>query len=261
MTFWDLKLNQKWPFYALANKVVTCAYVEERVGKEYDSLLFFDTDILSTQDFNGLFSRAGYQIAAKPDDDLDNIRWLSNEPPDLFWQLICDGCQLNPEEVWEVTNQICEVPFKVFFNSGVIVKHGQNDFFKFWLQCFDRIMTDKRVFKIDYLHFFFLEQASFSLTVVKYFKKNQVNLLGYKYNYPVHLHKRIKMEEPPIIIHYHDEFYADKWTEDFPHFFSIPKEFETMLPFSRHRKSVVAKIRQVAQFQLYKLKYKYRLLS
>ena len=251
----NIKLNRDWIFYPLANKVVCSAYVEDHYNHLYENLIFLDTDILVVRDFHSLFD-GDFHLAAKSDDDLNDIRWPVNSKPNKFWSLIANGCQINDNDLWSMTNSVNPQPFNVFFNSGVIVKKDTSPFFSYWLENFKRILSDRRLFHIDYLNFFFLEQASFSLTVAKQYSKERIKELGYEFNYPVHLHAELNLEQP-ILLHYHDEFYKDRWQQSYPSMFGINDSLQQFLPLEKRSRPIQDKIVRILAFQWHKLKFKY----
>ena len=259
VTLIEPKLNTNWSFYPLSNKVLSCAYIEEKYACKYKFLIFLDTDIVVSGNINAILN-PDYEIAAKADDDLNDIIWLNDKKPNLFWELIRDGCRLKNEDIWSITSRTNKLPFKLFFNSGVIVKKASNQFFQFWLENFKRIMSDKRLFEIDYLHFFFLEQASFSLSVVKFFDKSAVNILDYEYNYPVHLLSEIGIDKRPVLIHYHDEFYETNWKSDHLSQFQMQKDLDELVPLKDKSTSITRRLSKILSFQKFKLQYKYEVL-
>ncbi|MEQ9426688.1 MAG: hypothetical protein RJQ09_19855 [Cyclobacteriaceae bacterium] len=257
------QLNFNFRFYPLANKILTASWFENRFDQEFDSLVFLDTDLLVLNDVNPLFS-PNNKLKVKPE-ERRNTGLLMAEAPNKFWKMIFEHCGVDDyQKVWEVKSSVEQEAMRALYNPSVIVKKSGNDFFQTWLHNFEKLMADKRLFKINYLQFYFIELSVFSATAVQFFRQDEIEELKHQDNYPIHLHDKIEQPARNLndinILHYHNHLrYADGLKD-----FQVSEDYEqwlsNYLPQQTLNKGLIQRVKEILSFQKHKLKYKYNLL-
>ena len=246
----DDNLNSQFVFQPMANKILATAYMEKHFHSHFDQLIFLDTDTLVLQDIT---NSSSLPMAAKPD-DLHNMAPKDN----LFWKLILERCGVKFEQLtWNVTSTVSNKQMIPYFNSGVIIKNGDNEFFQHWGDNYQRTVCDRRVFDLSNRELYFLEQAVFSATILSMFNSEQIQLLDNHMNYPLHKIKPKRSELDGIrVIHYHDQLSKSDWNsilqiseEQFPWIYES-------LPFKHGKKKPLLRLTEILNYQIHKLKYK-----
>ncbi len=256
-----INLNRHFDFYPLSNKVFVSSYVEEHYSSEFDILMFLDSDTLVLKPLDSLFNRS-FKVAIKPESD--NIVGLRvQQDPDLFWQILYENANLESSCAWSVTTSIDNVEIKAYYNSGVIVTKGSAGIFQTWKDFFLSTITDRRSFQIDYVKYYFIEQASLSMAIVKNINNTDVISLNNNFNFPLHLYDKISKPydfSSIYILHYHELLLSADWID---HFNIEPHTLQWILdnkPNNKRSVHLISRIRNILKFQVYKMRYKYHLL-
>lgn len=265
VNFIDKSLNRKTSFYAFANKVYSSQYIEEQYGNHYDNLIFLDTDTLLLRPISELLQQIGpYKVAIKPSDNSLGLGSNSQKPPSVIWKWVYEVTGVDEDNIWSLADYRDGQEIRAYFNAGVIFKFGTNLFFNAWLENFKRITQDRRFFKLSGQELFFIEQMSFSATVLKEFDKTQIKLLDNSFNYPYNLHHttlhQINSIERVKILHYHNEFNSKMWMHNLVFDSTTTNWLNEFLPFKQYTKTHFQRAREILLFQQYKLRYKYNLM-
>ncbi|MDA0195423.1 MAG: hypothetical protein O2887_05380 [Bacteroidetes bacterium] len=259
------KLNLSYKFYPLANKIFASAYCEQKFDHEFDTLVFLDTDLLVLNCVSDLFNiNPNHQVKVKPEERI-NTGQKPNEPLNVFWKMIYEHCGIHDlEKVWSVKSAVGSTQMRALYNPSLIVKKSGNGFYQQWLRNFEKVMTNIRLFEINYLQFYFIELSVFSATAVKMFKKEELDELSHVHNYPIHLHNTIenpaKRLDELTILHYHNHLRNRRELE----LFEIPDKYydwlRDYLPQQICNKPLFQRLNEIIAFQKHKLKYKYNLI-
>lgn len=256
-----LRLNQYFDFYPLSNKVFVSSYVEEKYGSEYEILMFLDSDIVVLKPLDELFGNT-FKIALKPESD--NIVGLKHkESPNLFWQMLYDSANIKPDQSWNVVTTNDNIEIKAFYNSGVVVVKKGGDIFQTWKECFLKSITDKRSFKIDYIKYYFIEQASLSMAIVKTMSKSDVLDLSNDYNYPLNPSDSMSKASDfsnISVLHHHQYLYTHDWTNQFSKSIEEHQWLLNNKPKSHRQTKTANMLASILKFQIFKMRYKYHLL-
>lgn len=253
-------LNKDYTFYPLANKIVTAAYLEKTYGQALETIAFLDSDLLITGSLSELLSNTK-PLTVKTEEKL-NVGLRPNEQPTLFWEMIYENCGITDwKKVWTITSLSEGKDMQALFNPSVVVKRSQVPFYQQWLENFEKVMCDKRLFKISFFEFYFIELAVFSATAVQMFEPENFNLIDHRYNYPLHLHDSIKNKQTNLseiaILHYHDMFENSDWTNGFEINSEMNEWLKSHVHQKRYKKTMVSRMSEILAFQVHKLKHKY----
>lgn len=256
--FIDINLNTKWYLYGFANKIYASAYIEEKFGALYDTLLFLDCDTVVLNSIEIDLLKGKYQLAIKPAEE-KFIEISKEDKITPFWKIIYDNCDVNPDKVWSVTTTVDEKVVLASFNSGVIFSNPETGFFKRWLKNFEKLARDTRVYHMIYTEFYLLEQALLAGTIIKSFSFHQVRLLNNYYNFPFHFYSCLSEKEEITnirILHYHHLFQDDPvpYLENLPVSKSLfLKEY---LPLKSDKESTIEKTFSTIRYVFWRVKNK-----
>lgn len=217
--FIDIDLNRRWHLYGLANKIYSAAYIEEKFGSKYETLLFLDSDTIVVDAIDPDILEGKYKVAAKPIDGF----YLTLKKQDKlteFWKMVYEACSVNVKNIWEVSTSVTQKRILSQFNSGVIFTSTERQLFSRWRTNFEKL-TNKytRVYRLPYVEYFLLEQAMLAGTIHELFEEDEVKLLGLEYNYQLIFQQQITQESNTFdkknikIIHYH-YLLKDNWLAD-----------------------------------------------
>lgn len=257
VNFLDVDLNRKWHLYGFANKIYASAFIESKYGKNYDNLLFLDSDVMLVQPLEEDFLNGDFAVAIKPHEDFDMISMQSNDDISVYWQMIYKHCRVQANNVWHITTSIDHRKALAYFNTGVIFTKPEYKIFEKWKENFESLIMDINAYHLKYFEFYLLEQCLFSATVVKSFPKNKVRLLTNYYNFSLQFMNKLKIETCKIVFLHYQELFEGRNAECFNF---LPKEtwllLKNHLPFINYRKNYFIKYWEVCKYIYWRISNK-----
>ena len=257
----DIDLNKKWYLYGFANKIYASAYIEQKFGATYETLVFLDCDTLVVNSVEKNILANGINVAIKPAEE-KFIEISRDDEITPFWEMIFHICNVNPDDVWTVTTTVDQKKILACFNAGVIFTRAKTKLFQKWLANFNRLMLDARVYQLIYTEFYLLEQAILAATIVKTLKVEQVKLLDNRYNFPFHFYDRIPEQDKfkdIKILHYHHLFQEDP-VKNLEHLPSPTTAFlRDYLPLKSFKRNMRQKVYSTINYIFWRLKNKWNL--
>lgn len=256
----EKNLNTHWHMYGLANKIYATAYVEKKFGKDYETLLFLDSDTIVIDEIDVDILEGRYDVAIKPLDG-EYLALKETDKISPFWEMIYKKCSVSTGKIWKVKTTVNHLDILAYFNSGVIFSNAGSSLFTKWLENFKLFSTDKRAYQLGHLEYYFLEQALLSGTILGCLPQNKVKILDNRFNYSINFHRQLENEEGNNkanikIIHYHSSFY-ENWKENLP-FISpeLNSWLHQRLPLLKFEKTTFHKCHSVFRYVVWRISNK-----
>jgi hypothetical protein len=188
-----LAVEEGFPPYPFAEKVVACARAEEMAGPGIRSLVWLSLDCLVIHP--PLLFDLGPVSGAPPADAAfrpvhhKNVGSLALEPPDDFWRGIYRA--LDVDDIPHTVQSFVDgQTLRPYFNTHCFALNPATGLGRAWWAHFKALVTDE-AFQAgpcrDELHQIFLHQAILSTLVAKRLPWERVRLLPPEYNYPLNL--------------------------------------------------------------------------
>ncbi len=195
-------LNEKYPDYGLANKVVTCDYFARQLSSDY--LLFLDSDQVVFNDLTAVLAEPLADVRIRPVNK--KVAGTDGDDKNLaYWQQLYTLCGV--KEHGFVRTSTDHQKIWTYYNSGLVLAKRTSGVFERWKENFDKVM-DKNLMPDHGL--FFVEQSTLSATISS--MELTVEELPYSYNYSPHGHlnlsgpyRRLTLDEIHTF-HYHKLF-------------------------------------------------------
>jgi hypothetical protein len=188
-----LAVEEGFPPYPFAEKVVACARAEEMAGPEIRSLVWLSLDCLVINppllfDLGPLSGAAPADAAFRPVHH-QNVGSPAHEPPDDFWRGIYRA--LDVDDIPHTVQSFVDgQTLRPYFNTHCFALNPATGLGRAWWAHFKALVTDE-AFQAgpcrDELHQIFLHQAILSTLVAKRLPWERVRLLPPEYNYPLNL--------------------------------------------------------------------------
>ena len=196
---YDVPLNDAYKDYPLANKPLSCAYVEENIDSDY--FVFVDSDQLFFNAPDECILDDKHDVGLRPV-DVKNIGSNGSDENYDYWQKLYDILDVKNQKY--VISTVDEQKILQYWNSGLITVKSETGLFKEWKKNFMKVMENGLQ---PGQGEFFIEQSVFAATV------SSMNLNVYEfsnsYNYPLHMqnqipvNKRLTSLEEATTLHYH----------------------------------------------------------
>lgn len=211
-----LPLNEKYPDYGLANKVVVCDYYARQLSSDY--LLFLDSDQVVFNNLEAILAEPLPDVRIRPVNK--KVAGTDGDDKNLaYWKELYALCGVKKHGFVRTSTDHQKI--WAYYNSGLVLARRRSGLFEQWKENFDRVM-DKGLMPDHGL--FFVEQSTLSATISS--MELSVEELLHSYNYSPHGHlnlsgpdKRLTLDEihtfhyhklfrPPNRVHFEAQF---KW--------------------------------------------------
>lgn len=198
------QLNEYWPEYKLANKVVACAHAEQTLN--LDKIAFLDSDQIVVSSFKSLFETTA-AFAARPV-DVKNIGFLRpGDEEASYWDALYRVCGVASMRTVQTT--VCGSLIREYFDSGMFSVSSHAKILTKWKRNFALVWSlGLRPIQGDY----FVEQSCLSATASALVDK--VEILPVGYDLPVDVlyrksrtgHSSTPIGGTAVSLHYHRLF-------------------------------------------------------
>jgi hypothetical protein len=148
-----------------------------------------------------------------------------DSPPDPFWTLIYQTCQVPPERIFPMRPVVEDLQMRPYFNAGLLVTRPEAGLWQAWSKrFFDLYQTPafQAFYQQDPRYTIFMHQAVLSGVILHHLTQDQLLELPETYNYPAHLFDQDGTSRRPsalddLTTFRHEGFYTDPaWTENLP---------------------------------------------
>ena len=177
------ELNDRFPKYPIANKVLTAAWAEENLAE--DVIAVCDTDTFFCNDPVKLEVDRG--LAARPVGQKKRGSTGPGDSNDDYWVQMYELCGVEERPFTETTRAGTQI--RAYFNSGLVAVRREEKILGQWLNDFLTLM-DAKHFPDDGRRN--MDQLAFAVTAARNW--DRVEILDAPYNYM--LRRRPKMPEP-----------------------------------------------------------------
>lgn len=220
----ELQMPDEVLDYPFAAKVFAAAEAEERAEKlQAPQLIWLDPDTLFIQEPAEQMLKPGEKIAVAPV-HLLNISSPAAAPIDKFWKLVYAHCQLSEDQIFEMTSIVDRMVIRAHFNAGLIAVNPHSGILRRWRDNFQTLYRNPCMeifYQTDFRYKVFAHQAILSATILQTCNRSEIKLLPARYNFPLHLLKKILPQFQPVnldelITVRYDQFKNPGWTSLLP---------------------------------------------
>lgn len=218
--FYDVDLNLKWNL-PYANQAYATAYIES-LYKGYQ-IIYLDSDIICLNNPLNFYFDDDKKIAIAPDiTKKNNVQIFYGHPINKYWITIAELLNLDYNKLFKVKNSLDRKDVYSYFNTGVIIEFNADyGIFQKWAKCFDVLYGNEYINTLDNKRRFYLDQVILSLLIVNEFTESEIQLLTYRFNYHLPIILRLKHFfnisinfDRIVFLHYHWEFYNNRWLSE-----------------------------------------------
>lgn len=142
---------------------------------------------------------------------------LFDDPPDEFWSLIYDYCEVHYDSVFPMKTHVDNKVIRPYFNAGCHVTRPKTGLLKIWEEKFFEIYQKNPVqqfYEQDNRYKVFLHQAVLTGIILSNLEKEEIFEFSQSYNYPLHLFNEDVNENRPLNLNNmitirHEGFFED----------------------------------------------------
>jgi hypothetical protein len=219
----DVRLNCRFPQYALANKPYVAAYTEQHATE--DILILIDSDSIILNPPLDLALPEQVVAATTPVWDVGIGCTDETDPAFLFWRSSMDACGVLTSPPY-VETRVTRRKVWFYVNSGLVVVRRSKGVLADWLRCFETICANRDLMgmlgcrvdaPVSRGPSFFIEQAALSIALAS--RVSQTKLLDGRYNCPLHYRPLFPAEALErkwdlgdiVQFHYNRVFHTAQW--------------------------------------------------
>lgn len=198
VSFHPIEIAPELRSFPFSRKVHACATAETLFEKEYDILIYADTEMLAFHSLKPFLPREGKMIRLQPVMLLNTVGQSPDTPPDRFWQALYDDAGVSSEDVPVIKAFVEEKEARLYINCEIMAVRPGEGLFRAWKEVFVKRLNDtgyREKIAGDQLHMIFLHQAALSAVIAARFSSEEIDWIPPKTFYPVHLHERMPIEK------------------------------------------------------------------
>jgi hypothetical protein len=201
-------LNVEFHSYAIANKILCCAWAEENL--RHDTLVFLDSDTIITGEPSDLDLPPGVDGAARPCNKWEGgvSSTGPGDPNESYWQRVYAICGLKTESF--VESVVDRKRVRAYFSSGLVAVRRDARLFARWREDFFRLVQAGHIPEARRTRQ--MDEISLAATFGRAF--DRVRVLDWRYNYL--LYRRPELGSPAReaqleeLIHVHYRFWFNQ---------------------------------------------------
>lgn len=193
--------------FPFGGKVYAAAAAETLASNEADILVWMDSDTVFTGEPSEVVLGENVSLGYRPV-MLKNISSLYDEPVNAFWDFIYKGCNTVEEDISLMLTTIDKVRIRPQFNAGLLCVRPKVGLLRAWRNNFERLYQQSELvtfYQEHVLYRIFVHQAILSATLLASLKKEDMQDLGQRLNYPVFLEMDADIARNAATLRY-DEF-------------------------------------------------------
>ncbi|HSB66947.1 MAG TPA: hypothetical protein VLD65_10230 [Anaerolineales bacterium] len=118
----------------------------------------------------------------------------AEEPVNEFWKLIYSRCRVQEERIFLMQTIADEQSIRAYFNAGLLVVRPERGLLRGWQANFERFFRlpeFEPFYQQTELYKVFMHQAVLAGCLLSALKENEIQMLPFEVNYPLHLHSKI----------------------------------------------------------------------
>jgi hypothetical protein len=189
-------LAANFPF---AGKVYAAAEAESQACDRSAFLAWMDTGSLVIQEPADLCLESGITFGYRPVDHT-LIGSPYEEPPDDFWRLVYQRCEVPEERLFSMTTSVDLKQIRPYFNGGMLVVRPGQGQLRLWRDYFEQIYRRPEFaefYSQETLFRIFFHQAVLAAAILVSTAPAKMRELPYRVNYPLHMHDDYPAEMRP----------------------------------------------------------------
>ena len=212
-----ISIEPQEPRFPFRSYVTAAGIAEGLAQGETSVLVVMATDTLVLQEPHPFLLQPGKSFGGCP----VHLKLLGSgldEPINEFWNLVYRLCQVNTDHIFSIQTIADGQLIRPYFNSGILVVRPERGLLRSWQANFERMFQApefRPFYQQSELYEIFMHQAVLSGNILAAMKENEIQLLPYEVNYPLHLHARIpedrKVAQLSQLITCRYEEYADSF--------------------------------------------------
>jgi len=194
----------KFPF---GGKVYAAAAAESLASNEADILVWMDSDTVFAGEPAGLVLKENVDLGYRPV-MLRNVSSLYDEPLNVFWSFIFERCDTPANNLFPMLTTVDGVRVRPHFNAGILSVRPQAGLLQTWRNNFECLYFQPELapfYQENILYRIFVHQAILAGTLLAKLKKDEMQDLGARFNYPVFLEGASELARDVVTLRY-DEF-------------------------------------------------------
>ena len=176
----------KFPF---GGKVYAAAAAESLASSQADILVWMDSDMIFMGEPAEFVLGENISLGYRPV-MLKNISSLFDEPLNVFWSFIYEGCNTPVEKIPPMITTMDAVRIRPQFNAGIMSLRPQKKLLQTWRDNFERLYLQSILtpyYQEHVLYRIFVHQSILSATILTMLKPDEMQDLGPRINYPMFL--------------------------------------------------------------------------
>ncbi len=200
--FVPFKITQKPGKLFFSDELMGLEVLETAADKQCECLAWMDTNTILLNEPIDMLLPEGKMLGYRPVHHL-LIGSRFDEPPDDFWRLIYENCQVKPDRIFAMRPVVQTVQMRAYFNAGLLVVRPERGLLRQWRQDLTRLMAVpdfQSFYKSDKRYSIFMHQAVLSATILRMFEHQEMIELPAAYNYPIHLYDQDETSGRPASV-------------------------------------------------------------
>ena len=181
------------PKVAFSSFVSAAAIAEGMAQGEASFLTWLAADTMVLQPPIDMLLPAGKSLGACPV-HLKLLGSQFNEPIDEYWGLVYRHCQVEVADIYPIQTVVDEQLVRAYFNAGLLVVRPERGLLRAWQSRFEKLAGLPEFgafYGQNELYEIFIHQAILAGCILALLKQEELQLLPFEMNYPLHLHTRV----------------------------------------------------------------------
>ena len=193
--------------FPFGGKVYAATAAEALAANEADILVWMDSDTVFAGEPAGLVLRENVKLGYCPV-MLKNVSSLYAEPLNAFWSFIFERCDTPVNDIFPMLATVDGVRIRPHFNAGILSVRPQAGLLQAWRSNFERLYHQPELapfYQENILYRIFVHQAILAGILLAKLKKDEMQDLGARFNYPLFLEGASEPARDVVTLRY-DEF-------------------------------------------------------
>lgn len=201
--------------FPLAGDVLAAAQAEEAASRD-DILVWLGANTIILKEPGAFVLESGKDIGYRPVHHT-NIGSPYDRPPDPFWDLIYQTCQIPPDHIFPMRTHVDGATVRPYFNASSLAVRPEKCLFQRWqetfLACYHQPAFED-FYRQDQPYAIFMHQAILAGIILASLNPSRMQELPPSYNYPLHLYADDVTSQRPagleeLVTLRHECFYHD----------------------------------------------------
>ena len=194
----------KFPF---GGKVYAAAAAESLASDQADILAWMDSDTIFAKEPVEFLMGENIHLGYRPV-MLKNISSLFDEPVNVFWSFIYEGCGTPVENIPPMLTTVDAVRIRPQYNAGIMCLRPQKKLLRTWRDNFEKLYQGPELapyYEEHILYRIFVHQSILSATLLAMLEPSEMRDLGARVNLPIFLDADPELFHEVVTLRY-DEF-------------------------------------------------------